>query len=79
MKLTKAQNKVINALQNGWILITDADSPGATCAKSKEDFEISNTIFFNILSKKLIHQQLSYPFDYVLSIKGKEIKTKNVN
>ncbi len=79
MKLTKTQNKVINALQNGWSLITDCGHPGAICVKDKEDYHIGNRLFSNLVNKDLIRQQLRPPFDYVLSIKGEEIKTKNVN
>ena len=76
MKLTPKQDAVIWCLQNGWILITDSELNGALVAKNKKQFHINNGLFFRLLNKGLIAQQIGPPFEFVLTESGKLIKTK---
>lgn len=78
-KLTKAQAKVIKLLQKGEVIVHDG-----------RYFQVSEGIVRHRISWKvwyaltqehlwerfdpLIYQQLSYPFDWVLTKKGEEIK-----
>lgn len=78
MKLTPKQNAVIWCLQNGWILITDNGHKGALVAGDKSEYHINNGLFWRLVKMGLIYQRLGYPFDYVLTIAGEEIKTNPV-
>lgn len=80
MKLTKKQNEMIHAMQNGFDAISDDYSQGVVMGSdSGEQFPISSTVFWNCYQLGLIHQESRYPFDYILSDKGIEIKTNNVD
>ena len=76
VKLTNKQAAVIYCLQNGWCLITSNESKGAWVAKDKFDFHINNGIFWRLVRKGLIAQQLGHPWDYVLTRLGETIKVK---
>lgn len=78
MKLTNQQNMVINCLQNGFVLVTDSEHFGAAVADKKGHYLIGSRLFNNLVRKELICQEFSWPFDYVLTIKGNEINTKDV-
>lgn len=78
MKLTKQQNKVINCLQNAWVLIADSESAWIAVAHPKGDFIIGTRLFWNLVEKGLIYQELRSPYDYILTALGEEIKTKDV-
>jgi len=77
MKLTPKQDYVIHCLQNGWVLITDCEMKGALVAGNKKQFHINNGIFWRLVEKELIYQLMHYPFDYRLTEKGENIKTKS--
>ena len=74
--LTKKQKEVVIDLQNGWSLVTNNEVKGAWVSKSKADkeYHIDNGIFWRLVKKGLIYQQLSHPFNYVLTEQGKSIK-----
>lgn len=76
MKLTEKQACVIYCLQNGWVLITDNEMKGAIVGSKQKEFHIDNGIFFRLVNKGLIYQELGYPFNYILTRLGKETKTK---
>lgn len=76
MKLTPKQDYVIHCLQNGWVLITDQDYKGAIVGNHKNQFHINNGIFWRLVEKGLIHQELQSPFNFVLTNEGSKIKTK---
>ncbi len=79
-KLTPKQNSIIYCLQNGWELITSSDSNIIHCCTKSHQFEFSLTLFYNLLNKGLIYQGNweQSRFGYILTKKGREIKTKKV-
>lgn len=82
MKLTPKQNEVIYLLQNGEILITDSDTKGALLTNSTKtingSIRLNNRIFWNLVDKDLIYQGswMESRCSFILTKKGKEIKTK---
>lgn len=81
MKLTPKQNAVIYLLQQGWVLITSAYDKFVTVAGKSHQFNISITLFWNLVEKGLIYQSMNWEkdrFAYILTKLGKEIKTKPV-
>lgn len=78
MKLSPLQIKVIKCLQNDWWLFTDNTIKGAEVISEngKEQFHVSNRVFYNLLQKDLIYQQHEHPFNYVLTLEGETIKLK---
>ncbi len=80
VKLTPKQNAVIWCLQNGWILITSSDMKGAIVAGKTLQFEINAGLFWRLVHKDLIYQGTwrESRYDYILTEKGKQIKTKPV-
>lgn len=82
MKLTKQQNMVINCLQNGWVIITDSEYPGAWVGNSSYQFKIVGRLFWNLVEKGLIFQDHGHGFghhwNYILTDEGKGIKTKDI-
>jgi hypothetical protein len=79
IKLTRKQNAIIYCLQNGWVLITSKDHPQVLCCTKELEFWITSSMFWKLVNMGLIYQQLSYPFDWVLTREGKEFKTKPVS
>lgn len=78
VKLTKKQEIVIYALQNGFQLITDNSAPGALCCNEEVAFEVRSQVFWNLVTKDMIYQEMEWPFDYVLTDAGKKIKTREI-
>jgi hypothetical protein len=79
-KLTPKQNSVMYLLQNGWELITDMEMSGALVCSSKYQFRINNGLFFRLVEMGLIFQAGARDhFSYILTPKGKTIKTKPVS
>jgi hypothetical protein len=78
MKLTPKQNQVINCLQNGWVLITDRDSKEIWCGDNEAQFSFGRWLFWNMVEKGLISQELTLPYNYILTSLGRDIKTKSV-
>jgi hypothetical protein len=79
IKLTRQQNAVIWCLQNGWVLITSNEIPGATVANDKHEYRIGSRLFWNLHAMGLIYQRgWEHNFDYHLTPLGEEIKTKPV-
>lgn len=76
-KLTPKQNAVIWCLQNGFILITDCSMKGAIVGDTKRQYHINNGIFWRLVEMGLIYQCFR-THDYILTEKGKNIKTKPV-
>jgi len=76
MKLSPKQNAILYCLQNGWCLITDSHSRYVCCAGPNGQFNFSLTIFYNMVRSELIYQQISSPFNYVITSKGRNMKTK---
>lgn len=81
LKLTPKQNAVIYCLQNGWSLITDSGFKGAFVGNDKMQFEINAGLFWRLVKMDLIYQGdfKTSRFGYVLTEKGKSIKTKKVD
>jgi hypothetical protein len=79
-KLTPKQNAVIWCLQNGWEILTDCEMTGALIVKERQQFRINNGLFFRLVNLDLIYQGdwATHRFWYVLTEKGKNIKTKPV-
>ncbi len=75
-KLSAKQNAIIYCMQQGWDLIASKDCSEVTCCSKEGQFNFSLTIFWNLYSKGLIYQEYETN-DYVLTPKGKEIKTKS--
>jgi len=73
MTLTARERKVIVALQNGAEIITDCNYSGAWISGGKEvkDWHFGNKVFESLFyEKKLIGQELHYPFEWELTRKG---------
>lgn len=80
IKLTPKQNAVINLLQNGWVLVTGAEVTGAWVSNDKYQFHINNGLFFRLVDMELIYQAGEKEhFSFILTTKGKSIKTKVVS
>lgn len=74
INLTPKQKKVIKDLQNGGMLLTDRSYYGAyVYSPENKDYRI-NVVFYFLIDNGIIYQQLSYPFDYVLTKLGHSIK-----
>ena len=82
MKLTPAQNKVINCLQNGFSISTDSEVCGAVIGTSDFEFNIGNRLFWNLVDKGLIMQDTAHrvggTWGYILTELGENIKTKDI-
>lgn len=76
IKLTPKQKEVVKRLQNGYVLITDCDNIGAWVGSTKDQFYIGGRVFWNLVHKGIIYQELGYPFNYVLTQLGKTIQLK---
>ncbi|MEM1337290.1 MAG: hypothetical protein AAGF96_06045 [Bacteroidota bacterium] len=77
-ELTKRQKKVVNDVFNGAVIITDREMRGAVISgKGKADYHIDNGVFFRLVEKGWIYQQLRKPFDYVLTHEALEILKTN--
>lgn len=78
MKLSKKQSEIINLMRDGWILligtseITGRQYYMVTKGFDKVYFNV--TVFSNLLDKKMIYQELSSPFDYLLTDVGRIAK-----
>ena len=82
IKLTPKQNQVINCLQNGWEFVCDSEFSGAIVANGDMQFEIGKRLFWNLYDKGLTYQTSTckhdVQFDWLLTEKGKNIKTKDI-
>lgn len=80
ISLSPVQNKTIWCLQNGYVLITDSEITGADVAHDNgNSFHINNGVFYRLVHLGLIYQSGSENhFNYLLTPKGKTIKTKPV-
>lgn len=75
MKLTPIQKKVVSILQDEGLLFTDNTVKGAeVCDKNNKTFHINNGVFWRLVNKGVIGQQLQYPFHYELTPIGEKIK-----
>jgi hypothetical protein len=74
IRLSQKQKQVIKDLQNDFVLITSNEVNGAWVGNSKGQYHINNRVFYNLLDKGLINQELQYPFNYVLTTLGKIIQ-----
>lgn len=81
MKLTKAQAKVIKLLQSGEIILHDEGY--FHVSEGQKAYRISWRVWYALTKEDkevweredaLIGQQIIYPFNYVLTEKGKSIK-----
>lgn len=79
--LSKKQNLVINWLQRGGGLITDHDWKEFSVYLNNQNIATMGlTVFFNLLKQELIYQGGEREhFNYILTQKGKDIKTKDIN
>lgn len=77
-KLTVRQNVVMWCLQNGFELITDSTMRGAIVGNSQYQFNIGTTLFWNLSDKGFIEQQVEWPFHWVITKIGRDVKTKPV-
>jgi DUF4097 and DUF4098 domain-containing protein YvlB len=73
IKLTKAQKEIISRLRNGQV-ITHNEKNFIVCKTTNDIKVIRWDVWDRLRKADLIDQQLSYPFDYVLTEKGKQIK-----
>lgn len=75
MKLTNLEKKIVRHLQQGWVLITSSDSAKIQCCCYEDNgFHFSSKVFYRmVFEKRLLEQELKYPFNWVLSKKGKEL------
>ena len=76
LKLSKKQNAVVFALQNGGQLLTDSRSSYVGLFYNGMTVYFSGVIFWNLVKKELLSQELSRPFDYKLTLTGKEVSAK---
>lgn len=76
LKLTPKQKKVVRDVRDGgYVIITNCEMRGAIIGRTSGDqYEIGTRLFWNMVDKGLIYQQLGYPFNYVLTEKAKNIK-----
>lgn len=74
MKLTPAQKKVIQDLQDGSSIFTDSAVRGADICNSNGHYHINNGLFRNLVHKGLIHQDIKQRHNYVLSQLGSTIE-----
>ncbi len=71
MSLTRREKKVIIALQNGAEIITDYSGAWISGGEELKDWHFGNKVFESLYyEKKLIGQQLHYPFEWELTKKG---------
>ncbi len=75
-KLTLRQRQVVKAVQNGAMLITHQDCPGAVISGGNEieDWEIGSQVFWNLVNKGFVVQMNVWPFNYILTNDGETIK-----
>jgi hypothetical protein len=80
IKLTPTQNKVIHLLQNGWVLITSSEMPGAIVGTKDAQFRIHGGVFWKLYNLGLIIQNCEKNANcgYELTRLGESIKTKPV-
>ncbi len=78
IKLSKLQKKVVKDLQGTYVLVTDQTVKGAWVSQSTkyggDQYHIHNGVFWNLVTKGMIFQSYSWPFNYVLTEEGKTIK-----
>lgn len=67
--LSKLQKKVLNDLQNGYILVTSHQLKGGIVCSKGDEYYITNRVFWNLVDKGIIVQQSQYPFHFVLTVK----------
>lgn len=80
VKLTKHQEAVVGALQDGAILITDREIYGAHLAigkgKDEEVYQLSSKLFYNLREKGMVFQMFRHPWDFVLTEEGEAYPIK---
>jgi len=81
MKLTKKQKQVVTDIFNGAVFVCDSEIKGAYISGNnlKEDYHINNGVFFRLVKKRAIYQQIQMPFNYVLSRKCIEMLKLHFN
>jgi hypothetical protein len=80
MKLTKTQEKIIKLMYEGYILLIHRDDDTGRIyymvSQGFTNIYFRGDVFSKLLANELIYQQLSHPFDYVLTSLGEEIASK---
>lgn len=74
MKPSKAQKEVIRDLQNGYVLITGNQLKGAVVGSSKREYIIGTRLFWNLVDKGLVFQNMYENYNYTLTELGKQIE-----
>lgn len=82
LKLTPIQNKIVYALQNGFVLVASSESKWIDCGKPFSEFEqfkFNSAIFWDLVNNGIIYQtDARQGHDYQLTDLGKNIITKAV-
>lgn len=77
VKLTKRQKEIIKKVQDGWILFNGvSESTGRIyygITKGFDNIYFNATVWYNLLEKKLIYQEVRRPYDYHLTELGESI------
>lgn len=72
-QLTRKQKQVIGLLQKGECMLTSLSSAQVTNGKTVVHMSV-NFFYDKLVNKGYIQQQLKWPFDYVLTEKGRALK-----
>ena len=78
--LSKKQKGIVSDLQDGFVIVASSEHKGAWISKKgqlKGDYHIDNGVFWRLVKKGIIAQQVVWPFHYELTKLGKEIKIKS--
>lgn len=81
MKLTKKQIEIVFLMQNGYILLIGQSEtsfrPYYMVSKGYTNVYFRSDTFARLMESDLIYQELSYPFNWLLTKKAKELVINN--
>lgn len=80
LKLSPKQTQVIKDLQTGGVLVTDSSTRGAWIGflrgDNRQEYYIGNRVFWNLVDKGLIMQELGGQFNFELTDAGRTLPLK---
>lgn len=74
LRLSPMQTKVVKDLQKAYVLVTGNQLRGAIVSGKDGQYHIGSRVFWNLVSKGIIYQQIERPFNYILTAAGKLAK-----
>lgn len=80
IKLTRTEKKIIRDILNGWALITDSSMKNVQLWGTGQNwYWISAALFWRMVERGLIYQQLEYPCNYIITRFAKSFFPSNVS